>query len=237
MRPHLEQSRPHPIPSNACRIPSDACRIPLPTRAGSLCPDALTEATVAREWGELSAYFCGMWNVFAADLMNEPHMGYWGSAGWDDHPELHTSDWGLGAARMGNAVLMNCPRLLILVEGTAEYNSEWGQSFKGVWRAAVICVVRRRPGQMGSGGLRLGSQHTASPAAGIPEHAGLRDRFGPLTAVGQIPRTWDPTASRQIPRTWDPTASRQIPPTWDPTASRQIPPTWDPTAVRQIRSG
>ena len=38
--------------------------------------------------------------------------------------------WGLGAARLGNAVLQKCARLLIFVEGTAEYLSEWGESFK-----------------------------------------------------------------------------------------------------------
>jgi len=51
---------------------------------------------------------------------------------WEDHPELHTSDWRFGAAALGNAVLQTCARTLILVEGTAEYGTEWGESFKGL---------------------------------------------------------------------------------------------------------
>ena len=102
----------------------------------------MTESKVVRLWGEVAGYFCGEWNVFAADLMNEPHMGYWGSTRWEDHPELHDRDWIIGAERLGNSVLQQCPRLLILVEGTAEYGTEWGESFKGL-KEQVLWVLYR----------------------------------------------------------------------------------------------
>ena len=68
-------------------------------------------------------------------LMNEPHNGYWGSDsfGIDEEGvawETKHMDWAVGAKKLGNAVLRNCPRLLIFVEGTAEALTEWGQSFK-----------------------------------------------------------------------------------------------------------
>ena len=89
----------------------------------------LTEAKVSEGWRSAASYFCGEWNVFAADLMNEPHNGFWGGV---QGTEFYDSDWSIGAATLGNAVLSSCARLLIFVEGTAEFNTEWGQSFKGV---------------------------------------------------------------------------------------------------------
>jgi hypothetical protein len=38
----------------------------------------LTEHRVAELWANVAGTFCGEWNVFAVDLMNEPHNGYWG---------------------------------------------------------------------------------------------------------------------------------------------------------------
>ena len=48
----------------------------------------------------------------------------------------------MGAAILGNAVLRACPRLLIFVGGTAEYGTEWGQSFKG---AKAMGLMERGP--------------------------------------------------------------------------------------------
>jgi aryl-phospho-beta-D-glucosidase BglC (GH1 family) len=85
--------------------------------------DAFPEIKVAVTWGEIAATFCSEWNFFAADLMNEPHMGYWGSDHFDGTTdagvpwaEAHV-DWSVGAARLGNSVLKKCSRVLIFVEG------------------------------------------------------------------------------------------------------------------------
>lgn len=48
-------------------------------------------------WTRLTSKLCGQWNVFGADLHNEPHQATWGR-GWD-------TDWNLAAGRIGNHVL------------------------------------------------------------------------------------------------------------------------------------
>ena len=55
--------------------------------------------------------YLGCWNVFAADLKNEPH----GAASWGDG--VLATDWRLAAERIGAAVQETNPRLLIFVEG------------------------------------------------------------------------------------------------------------------------
>ena len=76
-----------------------------------------SKGEVVREWRSVAATFCGDWNLMGVDLMNEPHMGFWGGVGGT---KFDDSDWSVGAATLGNAVLAVCPRLLIFVEGTAE---------------------------------------------------------------------------------------------------------------------
>ena len=49
-----------------------------------------------------------MWNVFAADLFNEPYKSTWGYG-------FGATDWDLAAERIGKAVLDVCPRWLIFV--------------------------------------------------------------------------------------------------------------------------
>ena len=44
-----------------------------------------------------------MWNVFAADLFNEPYKSTWGYG-------FGATDWDLAAERIGKAVLDVCPR-------------------------------------------------------------------------------------------------------------------------------
>ena len=82
-------------------------------------------------WTTLTRVFCDpvrYWNVFAADLRNEPH-------GKSKHSEPHGMYWGpmedvMGnykkedrwdtlAATLGNQVLMQCPRWLVFVEESA----------------------------------------------------------------------------------------------------------------------
>lgn len=58
----------------------------------------------------MAGVLCGQWNVFAADLQNEPHASSWGKGD-------PATDWGLAAGRLGNHVLQACPRWMIFVEG------------------------------------------------------------------------------------------------------------------------
>jgi endoglucanase len=71
------------------------------------------EARVTAAWQALARRYRTAWNVFAADLNNEPH----GRASWGDG--VAATDWRAGAERLGAAVLAANPRLLCFVEGTA----------------------------------------------------------------------------------------------------------------------
>lgn len=104
--------------------------------------DSLTsELQVKEAWSILATRFCATaaWNVFAADLKNEPH----GDASWGSN-NLDT-DWRLAAERLGNHVLSACPRWLIFVEGVEKNivlsrpagqqeteNGWWGGKLQGI---------------------------------------------------------------------------------------------------------
>jgi len=76
-------------------------------------PGEWPEERVVRAWQTIARRYAGAWNVFAADLNNEPH----GRATWGDGNAA--TDWRAGAERLGAAVLAANPRLLCFVEGTA----------------------------------------------------------------------------------------------------------------------
>eukprot|EP00276_Gloeochaete_wittrockiana_P010663 CAMPEP_0184668426 /NCGR_PEP_ID=MMETSP0308-20130426/72284_1 /TAXON_ID=38269 /ORGANISM="Gloeochaete witrockiana, Strain SAG 46.84" /LENGTH=470 /DNA_ID=CAMNT_0027114133 /DNA_START=150 /DNA_END=1559 /DNA_ORIENTATION=+ len=84
-----------------------------------------TEKVVIDTWKSLARRYCNSaayWNVYAADLKNEPYEAEWGTGS--------SKDWRLGAQRIGNAILEICPRWLIFVEGVAKApGSFWGSDF------------------------------------------------------------------------------------------------------------
>ncbi|MEM0989899.1 MAG: cellulase family glycosylhydrolase [Pseudomonadota bacterium] len=64
--------------------------------------------------------------VIGADLLNEPHLGTWGTGA--------RNDWATAAELAGNAVLDVAPNWLILVEGIGNYNGNnywWGGAASG----------------------------------------------------------------------------------------------------------
>jgi len=78
-------------------------------------------------WEEMAGLFCQEWNVFGADVFNEPSQARWNTRG--------ANDWGTAAGQLGNSVHDGCPRLLIFVQGAARQNAGgmpdtcWGGSF------------------------------------------------------------------------------------------------------------
>ena len=70
---------------------------------------AIPEAKVLQSWDKIARALCSRWNVFAVDLQNEPH-----ASSWAKDP---ATDWNKAAERIGNHVLTQCPRWLIMVEG------------------------------------------------------------------------------------------------------------------------
>jgi endoglucanase len=162
----------------------------------------LSEATVMDLWREVATTFCSEWNVFAADLMNEPHSGLWGSSGWNstewsaEHDEsfpwsAEEVDWQQGAARLGNAVLEKCPRLLIFVEGTGEYGTEWGQSFHGLLRLSLMSPPG--PVNLTNQSKLVLSPHTYGPSLYAPEplHIWFPSRFKDPTFPANMRAYWD----------------------------------------------
>ena len=67
------------------------------------------EKRVMESWSKIAGQLCEHWNVFAADLQNEPHASSWGKG--------LASDWNKAAERIGDHVLGLCPRWLIMIEG------------------------------------------------------------------------------------------------------------------------
>ena len=82
-----------------------------------------SEAQVIALWQKIVTRYVNSWNVFAADLKNEPH----GAVTWGDGNQA--TDWCLAAGRIGNAVLQANPNLLIFVEGIDRYVNP----AQGIW--------------------------------------------------------------------------------------------------------
>ncbi|GMF35033.1 unnamed protein product [Phytophthora lilii] len=92
-------------------------------------PDIAVPDNITPALQMLATRYCedpGAWNVYAIDIKNEPK----GKATWGKGDE--DTDWNLQAAKIGNAVLKKCPRLLVFVEGVQTnfngVNLEWGQA-------------------------------------------------------------------------------------------------------------
>ena len=80
--------------------------------------DAATpEDAVAEAWRILARRYCARSeHIIGAELFNEPHAASWGL----DSPGSALTDWSLGAARLGEALLETCPRWLLFVTGVGE---------------------------------------------------------------------------------------------------------------------
>jgi endoglucanase len=77
--------------------------------------------------------------VVAMDIDNEPHGKYGAGAQWGTG--LASNDWRLAAQSCGNAILNANPKVLIMVEGTEEFQSQtywWGGNLKGVRNFPVV---------------------------------------------------------------------------------------------------
>ncbi|MGL4463370.1 MAG: cellulase family glycosylhydrolase [Planctomycetia bacterium] len=88
---------------------------------------AYPESRWIADWTMLATRYAGKPQVVAADLMNEPHNGTWGTGNL-------ATDWRLAAERAGNAILAVNPNLLIVVEGIAAYENNfywWGGNLRG----------------------------------------------------------------------------------------------------------
>lgn len=127
--------------------------------AGLWYDSQVTEARVLESWTRLARALCKQWNVFAVDLMNEPHEASWGK-GYDDK-----SDWGHAAERIGNHVLKQCPRWLIMVEGVGYSPGAPGMddSSQGIWWGENLKGAETQPVRLTDPTKLVYSPHTYGP--------------------------------------------------------------------------
>ncbi|CAK4117944.1 unnamed protein product, partial [Aphanomyces euteiches] len=96
-------------------------------------------------WKILATRYKDTWNVFAADIKNEPH----GSATWGAGNTA--TDWNQFATKVGSTILGIAPRWLIFVEGISQssrdqaaYPTFWGENLMDVQRAPITLPVANR---------------------------------------------------------------------------------------------
>ena len=78
----------------------------------------------------------GHWNVFGADLFNEPHGGTWGTGD-------PSTDWDIAAERLAAGVLDRCS-LVVFVEGIGQAGRKmpeyfWGRTWAGHGASPCNC--------------------------------------------------------------------------------------------------
>mmetsp|Transcript_13180 Transcript_13180/g.31358 ORF Transcript_13180/g.31358 Transcript_13180/m.31358 type:complete len:515 (-) Transcript_13180:204-1748(-) len=150
--------------------------------------ELLSEEKVSLLWSSVASTLCNEWNLFAVDLMNEPHMGFWGSV---ESTSYSDADWSAGAAKLGNSVLRACARLLIFVEGTAEFKTEWGESFKA---ARLNGLMARGPVTLINMSKLVMSPHSYGPSlygADASLWKWFPERFTSADFPHNLPAYWD----------------------------------------------
>ena len=150
----------------------------------------VSEAEAIQSWRKLAQSLCKHWNVFAADLVNEPVKASWGR----NSPR----DWNKAAERMGNAVLEECPRLLIFVQGiggSPGAPGDGGESQGYFWGENLV-GVKAAPVQLTDMSKLVYSPHTYGPGV-FPNQPYFPTCTGPGCVhqvhrfPGNMPAIWD----------------------------------------------
>lgn len=92
-----------------------------------------TVSHVKAAWESLASRFCSHWNLFAVDVFNEPYASSWARGNI-------LTDWQLGAAELGDAVLGICPRLLVFVSGAGEASISCNLECNATLSTPAACV-------------------------------------------------------------------------------------------------
>jgi len=123
--------------------------------AGLWYRDDISLETVKQTWDTLQQHFCNHWNVFGADVLNEPHGARW--------PE-----WARTASELGNFVLSRCSRWTIFVEGVAHkgLKSSAGEYFWG----ENLAEAGQTPVRLSLSNKIVYSPHAYGPGDGGEDH-------------------------------------------------------------------
>jgi endoglucanase len=141
--------------------------------------DDLTEAQWISDWKFLAQRYYGNDTVVGADLHNEPS----GDATWGtDDPK---TDWRLAAERAGNAVLSVNPDWLILVEGIAKSEDDFGNILDWYWQGGSLQFARVAPVRLDVPNRVVYSPHDYGPS--VYEQGWFHDADFPKN----LPDVWD----------------------------------------------
>lgn len=134
-------------------------------------PDGpITEREVNASWSAVSEALCPSWNVFAADLMNEPHAASWGFQ--------RPTDWDVAAGRLGDHVASLCPRWLVMVEGVGFTPGAPGADdpAEGIWWGGNLFGAQKSPVALSDPTRLVYSPHTyVSPLSILATTLHLRE--------------------------------------------------------------
>ena len=132
------------------------------------------EKKVRKAWQKLAKRYKGMWNVFAADIANEPH-----GLSWDEFAS--------GVERIAKHIHAIAPHWLIFVAGVghspghggakSSYEFLWGGNLKG---------VKNRPVKLGKANRLVYTPHTYDPVQHKHSYA-LKNNYS--TSI--LPTVWD----------------------------------------------
>ncbi|KAL3896580.1 MAG: hypothetical protein SGPRY_013239 [Prymnesium sp.] len=150
----------------------------------------VSEAEAIASWKKLARSLCKHWNVFAADLVNEPVKASWGRGG--------ANDWNKAAERLGNAVLAECPRLLIFVQGVGGKPGapgDGGESQGYFWGENLV-GVKAAPVRLNDMSKLVYSPHTYGPGV-------FRDQPYFPTCQGAGCVSQSPPFPANMPAIWD----------------------------------
>ena len=139
----------------------------------------LTEADVLDSWTKVANTLCTQWNVFAVDLMNEPHAASWGTGN-------RATDWNSAAERIGNHILRLCPRLLIMVEGVGYKPGAPGSGqLQGWWWGENLWGAKTARVTISDMSKLVYSPHTYGPSVY------MQDYFKSWDFPNNMPGIWD----------------------------------------------
>jgi aryl-phospho-beta-D-glucosidase BglC (GH1 family) len=168
-----------------------------PTTHGLWFDEGMPAERLEAAWRKLARRFCAHWNVVASDLFNEPWGASW--VGWTQY-----------AQRLGNLVLEECPRWLVVVEGIGTGGPDarpadgtfcdlcfWGENLRG------LTPPEGGGGGGGSGGSGGGSGAIRLATAGrlvFSPHL-----YGPATnsKMFYFNRSAFPDYPRNLPAVWE----------------------------------
>ena len=149
---------------------------------GGFGPGATGEKKMIKAWKKLAERFKNKWNIFGADIANEPHGTSWGTGNV-------YRDFDGFAERLGNEIHAIAPHWMIVVEGTGTDTKEGKkacskQSNTNHWWGGNLACADSHPIELTLKNRVVYSPHTYGPGVyNQPYFSGLHDDFSSLIPI------------------------------------------------------